>query len=89
MTTAMTMTTPIISHRLYELIWKFMQQQGRESSRKEGWRGIKRVGKTKPQNTYTNTHEVGDLLLSAAMENVPHFLVTLSAHRPLPPCFIL
>lgn len=46
---------------------------------------MKRVGKTKPQNTYTNTHEVGDLLLSAAMENVPHFLVTLSAHRPLPP----
>lgn len=43
---------------------------------------MKRVGKTKPQNTYTNTHEVGDLLLSAAMENVPHFLVTLSAHSP-------
>lgn len=59
-----------------------------EGKQQEGER-IKRVGKTKPQNTYTNTHEVGDLLLSAAMENVPHFLVTLSAHRPLPPCFIL
>lgn len=43
MTTAMTMTTPIISHRLYELIWKFMQQQGRESSRRGR---MKRVGKT-------------------------------------------
>lgn len=59
-----------------------------EGKQQEGER-IKRVGKTKPQNTYTNTHEVGDLLLSVAMENVPHFLVTLSAHRPLPPCFIL
>lgn len=60
-----------------------------EGKQQEGGGRMKRVGKTKPQNTYTNTHEVGDLLLSAAMENVPHFLVTLSAHRPLPPCFIL
>lgn len=63
------------------------EEKQQEGGGEEG--RMKRVGKTKPQNTYTNTHEVGDLLLSAAMENVPHFLVTLSAHRPLPPCFIL
>lgn len=53
------------------------QQEGEDETR---WKN-----RRKPQNTYTNTHEVGDSLLSAAMENVPYFLVTLSAHRPLLP----
>lgn len=48
MTTAMMMTTPIISHRLYELIWKFMQQQGRESSWREG--GGRGEDKTRRKN---------------------------------------
>lgn len=57
---------------------------GEVKQQQEGEDETRRKNRRKPQNTYTNTHEVGDSLLSAAMENVPYFLVTLSAHRPLP-----